>query len=65
MDAWDRLTDDQKNFFDMKNGLPATLSEAEQLLFDGLSADDRAVLNNGFGSNLDECWTLCNVPGEV
>ena len=58
--AWERLTDDQKNFFDMKRGLPATLSAAEQRLFDGLSADDRAILNNGFGRNVYLCWSLGN-----
>ena len=60
MDAWDGLTDDQKNFFDMKNGLPATLSEAEQLLFGGLSADDRETLTSGFSRNVYRCWKICN-----
>lgn len=54
--AWERLTDDQKNFFDMKQGLRTASSG----LFNGLSAHDRAILNNGFGSNLEECWKLCN-----
>lgn len=62
--AWERLTDDQKNFFDMKRGLPANLSAAEQRLFDGLSADDRAILNSGFGRNVGECWKLWNVPAK-
>ncbi len=60
--AWDRLTDDQKNFFDMKRGLPATLSAAEQRLFGGLSASDRAILTPGFGPNVDACWKLWDVP---
>ena len=34
VDAWDRLSDDQKNFFDMKKGLRGKI---EQKLFDGLS----------------------------
>lgn len=59
--AWNRLTDDQKNFFDMKGGLPATLSPAEQQLFGGLSAGDRAILSQGFGRNVSACWTLENV----
>ena len=54
--AWERLTDDQKNFFDMKQGLRTASSG----LFNGLSAHHRAILNNGFGSNLEECWKLCN-----
>ena len=58
VEAWDRLTDDQKNFFDMKNGLPDELSEIEQELFDGLSAADRKVLSSGFGRNVSQCWTL-------
>jgi len=62
--AWERLTDDQKNFFDMKRGLPANLSAAEQRLFDGLSADDREILNRGFGRNVGECWKLWNVPAK-
>ena len=59
--AWNRLTDDQKNFFNMKGGLPATLSPAEQHLFGGLSAGDRAILSQGFGRNVSACWTLENV----
>ena len=62
--AWERLTDDQKNFFDMKRGLPANLSAAEQRLFDGLSADDREILNRGFEPNVGECWKLWNVPAK-
>ena len=58
VEAWDRLTDDQKNFFDMKNGLPDELSEIEQELFNGLSAADRKVLSSGFGRNVSQCWTL-------
>lgn len=58
--AWERLTDDQKNFFDMKRGLSA----AEQRLFDGLSADDREILNRGFGPNVGECWKLWDVPAK-
>ena len=62
IDAWDRLSDDQKNFFDMKRGLPpGTLSEVEQELFDGLSPTDREILSSGFRQNIHECWTLRNV----
>ena len=62
--AWDRLTDDQKSFFDMKNGLPAKLSNAEHLLFGGLSTADRAILNRGFGRNVYLCWNICNGPAK-
>jgi len=58
VEAWDRLNDDQKNFFDMKNGLPESLFAMEQALFGKLSSDDRTILSRGFGPNLSDCWTL-------
>ena len=58
VEAWDRLNDDQKNFFDMKNGLPEAPSAIEQALFDGLSSDDQTILSRGFGANVYTCWTL-------
>ena len=58
VEAWDRLNDDQKNFFDMKDGLPEALSAIEQELFDGLSSADRAILSRGFGQNVYRCWNL-------
>lgn len=61
VEAWDRLSSDQKDFFDMKRGLPDTPSAAEQELFDGLSDADREILAEGFGPNVHECWTLWNV----
>lgn len=61
VEAWDRLGSDQKDFFDMKRGLPDTPSAAEQELFDGLSDADRETLAEGFGPNVHECWTLWNV----
>lgn len=61
LEAWNRLTDDQKDFFDMKHGLPTTLSPAEHKLFDGLCPADRATLSSGFGPKVDACWTLRNV----
>ena len=64
VDAWDRLNDDQKNFFDMKDGLPDALSEVEQELFGELSPADRAILSDGFGPNVDKCWTLRNVSAK-
>ena len=70
VDAWSRLSDDQKNFFDMKHGLPDTFSEIEQKLFDGLSPTDRGILSKGFNSkrsrsNVHECWTLQNVSAKT
>ena len=61
VEAWDKLNDDQKNFFDMKNGLAETPSGAEATLFQGLSRNTRALLSRGFGHNLYKCWTLWHV----
>ena len=58
VDAWDRLSDDQKNFFDMKKGLRGKI---EQKLFDGLSPTDKSILSRGFRRNVHEGWTLRNV----
>ena len=63
VDAWDKLNDDQKDFFDMKCGLNS-LTEAEQHLFDGLSQNDRATLTKGFGSKVHECWAIWNVQAK-
>ena len=65
VDAWDRLNDDQKNFFDMKRGLPSAFSEAEEELFGGLSPADRAILSDGFGRKVLDCWTLENVSARA
>ena len=62
--AWDRLTDDQKDFFDMKDGLSKSLSPVERRLFAGVSPSDRAILCNGFGLRVDACWTLWHVPAK-
>ena len=61
VEAWDRLSDDQKNFFDMKHGLPEAPSEIEQDLFDGLPDADREVLAAGFGPNVHKCWSVWHV----
>ena len=58
VEAWDGLSDDQKDFFDMKRGLPAAPS-----IFDELPKADRKILAAGFGSNLDECWNQWHVRG--
>ena len=60
VDAWDRLSDDQKDFFDMEHGLPDTPSPIERDLFDGLPDADREILSEGFG-NVDECWNQWHV----
>ena len=64
VEAWDRLNDDQKNFFDMKNGLPKALSAIEQALFSGLTSADRKVLSRGFGPRVYTCWKLRGVQAK-
>lgn len=61
VEAWDRLNDDQKNFLNMKCGLPGDPSQVEQELFGGLSQVDRKILSNGFGPKVHKCWTLGKV----
>ena len=56
--AWNRLSDDQKDFFDMKKGWSKSPSTSEQDLFGGLPDCDRAILANGFGSKVHECWNV-------
>ncbi len=58
VEAWDRLSADQKDLYDMKKGLPQEPTEPEEALFDGLSPDDRSALSAGFGPNVWHCWTL-------
>ena len=65
VDAWDSLNNDQKNFFDMKNGLPETLTEIEEALFQELSQQARTLLYNGFGPKVYECWTLWTVQAKT
>ena len=59
--AWDRLDEDQKDFFDVKRGLPDAPSPVEDDLFDGLPDADRSILAEGFGPNVRECWSQWNV----
>ncbi len=63
VEAWDRLSDDQKDFFDMKGGLPERPSDIEQDLFDQLPEAEREILTGGFGANVHQCWTLWQVRG--
>ena len=63
VEAWDRLSDDQKDFFDMKHGLPDDPSATERELFEELSVAEREILAEGFGRNVHDCWTLWQVRG--
>ena len=59
--AWDRLSDDQKNYLDMNNGLSENPSELEQNLFANLPEEDREILGGGFGPNVYKCWTIQDI----
>ena len=61
VDAWDRLTDDQKDFIDMKNGL----ASVDDALFGDLSPADRSELGGGFGPKVYKCWELWNITARV
>lgn len=63
--AWARLNDEQKDFFDMKQGIPDEPSQDEQTLFAGLSPVDHEVLSNGFGSEVHECWNAWNIQANT
>ena len=56
VEVWDSLTDDQKDCFDMKNGLSVELSGEEAQLFEVLNDGDRRILSQGFGDNVYKCW---------
>ena len=59
--SWEKLSDDQKDFFDMNRGLPDAPSEIERDLFDDLPDADRGILTMGFGPNAHKCWNVWNV----
>ena len=61
VEAWDRLSEDQKDFFDTKHGLANESSSAGEFLLTGVSGDDRARLANGFGPRVDACWSVWSV----
>ena len=61
VEAWDELDALQKDFFDMKSGLPEDPSDTEQALFEGLSAAARRTLSRGFGRDVHACWGIWNV----
>lgn len=63
--AWDDLSDDQKNYFDMKGGLPQAPSEKEEALFEEISAEVRTIISGGFGPNVYQCWKCWNVQAKT
>ena len=65
VDVWDRLSDDQKDFFDMRHGLPKDPPPIVEKLFDHLPEADRETLAAGFGPKVHACWSVWHVraPG--
>lgn len=64
VDAWERLSDDQKNFFNMKKGLPEDRDDDEYPLFKGVPEADYNVLRRGFGNRINECWRYADTEIE-
>lgn len=62
VDAWDRLSEDQKDFYDMKKGLRKMKDAA---LFENLPVEDKKSLRKGFGDNVHKCWNQPVVPGDT
>jgi hypothetical protein len=59
LEAWDRLPDDLKDVYDMKEGLkPAD----EDDIFGELSDADLQFLRDGFGKGVGKCWREYEVP---
>jgi hypothetical protein len=58
VDAWDCLSEDQKDFYDMKEGFPENPTQAEVELFECLVQWARNALESGFGSHVDKCWEI-------
>ncbi len=62
IEAWDGLSDEQKDFLDMKHGLPDKPSPPEEELFSGLSDTSHDILSRGFGKTVYKCWELDHAP---
>ena len=65
VEAWDSLSEDQKDVFDMKSGLPDDLSVTEAEVFRGLSSRTRAFLAQGFGGKVYKCWQYWHVQART
>lgn len=61
LDAWSSLSEDQKDFYDMKQGLPKDPRPEEAELFRYLARSIREALEPGFGSHVDKCWEIWKV----
>lgn len=56
VDAWGQLTPDQKDHYDMKDGLATEPYAEEEALFAALAPEVRAALTQGFGPRIGKCW---------
>ena len=54
--AWNRLSESQKDFYNMKKGLPENRDDSKNWLFEEVSEADCKILTKGFGRNIYECW---------
>lgn len=63
--AWDDLNDDQKSFYNMKDGLHETPTPEEEALFQGLTTRALVLLSRGFGENVYKCWAHWNVQAST
>jgi len=62
--VWEKLSDEQKDFYDMKNGLPENRDDAKYPLFQDVSDADYKILECGFHrSKLHQCWELLEDEG--
>ena len=65
VDAWDDLTPNQKDYYDMKDGLPEEPSGPEAALFADLAIGNRRLLADGFGEGVYKCWMIWNVQAKA
>jgi len=56
IEAWNRLNADQKNYYDMKKGLPNDRDNIIRPLYNDLSEENYTVLIDGFGRDVYGCW---------
>lgn len=54
--AWSGLSDEQKDFFDVKLGLKKVSREARQQLFVDLGDQETIILETGFGKKVSSLW---------
>ncbi|MCY4224081.1 MAG: hypothetical protein OXF06_04520 [Bacteroidetes bacterium] len=64
VEVWEKLSDEQKDFYDMKNGLPENRDDAKYPLFQDISDANYTILEHGFHkSKLHQCWELLEDEG--